>query len=197
MKEKRFEILEGLPPYGPMYIAITENDEPYVSEGFVVRFYKSDGSNWVANFKPGWTDCSIVKHFPESNTFVVLANGMGYLMSPDHEKPIKTFGISINNAIELEEGGLLVSDDIQILILNGKGIEWQSPRISWDGIKELKLNDNILTGVSYDPMNDKDEWCDFSIDLNTKEIIGGSYRHYYTNSNQSIRKKPWWKIRNK
>ena len=51
--EKQYEILEALPTYGPMYIPVTENDEAFYSEGFPVRFYKSDGTNWVANFKPG------------------------------------------------------------------------------------------------------------------------------------------------
>ena len=52
--QRRYEILDGLPTYGPMYVPVSEDGEPFYSEGFVVRFYKSDGSEWVANFKPGW-----------------------------------------------------------------------------------------------------------------------------------------------
>ena len=193
---KRFEILDHLPPYGPMYIPITEDNEPFVSDGFVVRFFKTDGTDWVANFKPGWTDCSTVKHFTKTDRIIVIANGLGYIMNPNETKPIQTFGISINTAIELKNGNLLISDDIGIEILNDTGIEWKSPRISWDGIKDLKINEEILTGISYDPMNDLDEWSKFKVNLDTKEIEGGSFRRYYTDENEPIKQKPWWKIWN-
>ena len=193
----RYEILDDLPPYGPMYISITDNaDEPFVSEGYVIRFYKKDGSDWVANFRPGWTDCSFVKDYPDSDNIIVIANGMGYIVTTESEKPIETFGISIKNVLEINKNNLLISDDIGVEIINENGIEWKSPRISWDGIKNLSINDNILTGLSFDPMNDLEEWCEFSIDLITKEINGGSYRKYYTDDNRLKKRKPWWKIWN-
>jgi hypothetical protein len=63
VQDKRYEILDGLPSYGPIYISISQDGIPFYSEGFVVRFYKSDGTNWVANFKPGWTNSSGVYEF--------------------------------------------------------------------------------------------------------------------------------------
>src|SRR5690606_39492556 len=42
--QRRYEILDGLPTYGPMYVPVSEDGEPFYSEGFVVRFYKSDRS---------------------------------------------------------------------------------------------------------------------------------------------------------
>ena len=49
---KQYELLDGLPPYGPMYISVTTDDsEPYASEGYVLRLFKSDGTSWVANFR--------------------------------------------------------------------------------------------------------------------------------------------------
>jgi hypothetical protein len=51
----RYEILNSLPVYGPMYVPVTENGKPYYSEGFPVRFFKKDGSEWGANFEPGMT----------------------------------------------------------------------------------------------------------------------------------------------
>ena len=193
---KRYEILEHLPTTGPMYIPITGNDELFVSEGFVVRFYKSDGSDWVANFKPGWTDCSYVKYYPNSNKVIVIADGLGYIMNPDELKPIYTFGDSIKNVFELEKGSLLIYDDIGVEIINDNGLEWESPRISWDGIKDIKIIGNMLTGLSYDPMDDMDLWSKFKINLITKEIEGGSYRKYYTDDNKPIKQKPWWKLWN-
>lgn len=174
--QKRYDILEGLPAYGPMYIPVSEDGEQFYSEGFVVRFYKSDGSDWVANFKPGWTDCSLVVDYPDKNRIVVIARGQGYIMTPDQQTPIDTFGVTIKDAIKIEDNKIILADDIYIRLIDDKGTIWQSERISWDGIKDLKLQNNILTGLSYDLMDSITEWIPFSINLDTKEITGGSYR---------------------
>ena len=113
-----------------MYIPVAEDGEGYYSEGSVVRFIRKDGTDWVANFKPGWTDLSFVKEFREYNRVLVIANGQGYL-----------------------------------------------------------LKGNTLYGKSYHPTSDADEWIDFSIDLETKTVKGGSFGQT-TNSNG----KTWWKI---
>ena len=176
--QRRYEILDGLPTYGPMYVPVSEDGEPFYSEGFVVRFYKSDGSEWVANFKPGWTGFSLVVDYPEINRIVVIAKGQGYIMTPDQEVPIDTFGVDIRDAIKTADGKIVLVDDIYVRLLDNEGAVWQSQRISWDGIKDVKLQDNILTGLSYDPMDSINKWIPFSIDLDTKEITGGSYRRY-------------------
>lgn len=179
-QRKRYEILDGLPPYGPMYVSVSEDGEQFYSEGLVVRIYKSDGSEWVANFRYGWTDCSLVVDYPESNRLVVIAKGQGYIMTPDQQTPIETFGVDIKSAIVTDDKKIVLVDDIYIGIIDDNAVVWQSERISWDGIKDVKLQDNILTGLSCDPMDRITEWVPFSIDLDTKEIIGGSYRRYPT-----------------
>jgi hypothetical protein len=176
--QKRYDILDGLPSYGPMYIPVSEDGEQFYSEGFVVRFYKSDGSEWVANFKPGWTGFSLVVDYPDKNRIVVIAKGQGYIMTPDQQTPIDKFGVDIKEAIKIEDNKIILVDDIHVRLIDDKGIIWQSERISWDGIKDIEVKDNILTGLSYDPMDSINEWIPFSIHLDTKEIVGGSYRRY-------------------
>lgn len=159
-----------------MYISISEDGQPFYSEGFVVRFYKSDKTEWVANFKPGWTEFSLVIDYPESNLVLVIAKGQAYIMTPDEFKPIDTFGVDIVNAIKMENNKVVVIDSVCVRLVDDKGTIWKSERISWDGIKDLKLHDKLLTGLSYDPRNTINEWVPFSINMETKEIIGGSYR---------------------
>jgi hypothetical protein len=176
--QKRYEVLDGLPAYGPMYASVSEDGEPFYSEGFVVRFHKTDRSEWVANFKPGWRDFSLVVDYPDTNRIVVIAKGQGYIMTPDQEFPIDTFGVDIKDAIKTADDKIVLIDDIYVWLLDVKGTVWQSERISWDGIKDVNLKDNILTGLSYDPTDSINEWIPFLIDLDTKEITGGSFRRY-------------------
>ena len=186
-KGDRYEILPHLPPYGPMYIPIAENGEEYYSEGFVVKFTKNDGTDWVANFKPGWTDYSFVKEFKTAGRILVIANGIAYLMNPNSEKPIKIFGVTIDYVISLDEEQIVASDGTRILIIDRTGIIWESARIAWDCIKDLRLEGNVLYGKSYDPTNDADNWVGFTINLDTKVVEGGSFKH-------SFKRKAWWKI---
>jgi hypothetical protein len=192
--KKTFEILDSLPPYGPMYTPVTEDGKPYYSEGFVVRFFKSNGENWVANFKPGFKSFSNVFDFRDSENLIVIAGGLGYIMHPDNEKPIEVFGAAIDYAIGLNEEKIIASDDTQVMEISPTGQQWISPRIAWDGIKEIRIENGVLTGLSYDPMDDNNEWVPFSINLTTKQIESGSYRRYYTDNGQPIEKRKWWKV---
>ena len=206
--DRRYEKLVGLPPYGPMYIPISTDNEAFYSEGYVVKFFKSNGDEWVANFKPGWTDYNNIFDFPENNIIVVIAGGQGYIMNPEEHKPKMTFGLTIKDIIQKDDGSLICSDDIHILVLDNKSGEyWISDRISWDGIKDLKLVDNKVFGRTFDPTNENKPWSDFELDLESRIIKGGSFpkfldrnKHLEVQENGLLKemtetqKKPWWKI---
>ena len=206
--DKQYEVLDGLPPYGPMYISVSANkEELFFSEGYVLRIFKSDGTSWVANFRPGWTNYNNAFDFPDKKTIVVVAGGQGYIMSPDNEQPILTFGLTIKEVIQTSNGSLIFSDDIYIILLdNRSGQLWASERISWDGIKDLEISGQILCGKAYDPTNSNQQWSEFSINLETKEITGGTYRDFLKmNSELEVgengmlqtkegKRKPWWEF---
>lgn len=194
--EKQYEVLNGLPPYGEMYIPISVDKEPFYSEGYVVKFKKSNGEEWIANFRPGWTDCTDIFDFPEHNLAVIIAGGQGYIINPDDQVPKMTFGVTIKNVIQKEDGSLICSDDIHILVLDNKSGElWKSDRISWDGIKDLSLTDDKLRGQTYDPTNSTQPWSHFELDLKNKEIKGGAFQNVETRKeNTNTEKKSWRKM---
>lgn len=171
-----------------MYIPVTKNDQPLYSEGFPVRFFKADGTDWVANFELGWTDLKIICELNDTCNLLVIAGGTCYLMNPEEAKPISVFGVGYSSVLRASDGRLILEDQIDLTIVETDGSHWATERISWDGIKELRLENNTVTGLSYDPMYDADDWIDFTYDIDTKTLTGGSYQKY-----ESI-KKPWWKI---
>lgn len=200
---KHHEILESLPTYGPMYIPIAENNELYYSEGFVVRFFKSDGTNWVANFKPGWTGFNAVYEFDMEDWVLVIAGGTCYLMDPEEQEPKSIFGVGYESAIKAQDDRLILQDLTDLTIVEINGEHWQTERISWDGIKDLKLEGTLVSGLSFDPMNEKDKWIEFIVDLEKRNVKGGSYRKYefkpIAPTGEGIHKKvrakqPWWRI---
>lgn len=179
-----------------MYVPVSDDGAPFYSEGFPIQFYKKDGTAWIANFKLGWTRLNKVFDFPEHDRTVVIAGGLGYIMTPENEKPIATFGITINEIFQSDNGSLICLDGISVLILdNSTGELWNSERISWDGFQNVQFKNNIISGQSYDPTNSIQEWADFSLNIVTKEFTGGSYREAIKlNSEGKNKTKPWWKI---
>jgi len=201
--KSRFEILESLPTYGPMYIPVTGDDEPYYSQGFAVRFYKDDKTNWVANFKPSWTGLNAIYEFEDQQNLLVIAGGTCYIMNPNNTKPIEVFGVGYETVIKTLDGRLILQDSINITVIEPNVEHWDTERISLDGLKDLKLDGNLITGLSFDPMNEKEEWVKFVVDLETRKVTGGSYRQYelkpIEQSTESFHKKKglksaWWKI---
>ncbi|WP_304344572.1 hypothetical protein [Chryseobacterium koreense] len=132
IKAKKYEILEALPTDGPMYIPVSENDETFYSEGVPVRFYKSDGTNRIANFKPGWTDLKVIYELKDTANLLVIACGTCYLMNPDQTAPLSVFGVGYETVLETENGRLVLQDETDITIVETNGSHWHSERISWD-----------------------------------------------------------------
>ncbi|WP_162268245.1 hypothetical protein [Hymenobacter sp. PAMC 26628] len=191
VKTRKYEILNSLPAYGPMYIPVTERNEPFYSEGFPVRFYKSDGSSWVANFQPGWTGFNEIHELTDTEKLLVVAGGTCYVMHPDNTKPISVFGVGFVNIFKTQDERFVLEGSVDLTIVEANGDYWHCERISWDGLKDLKLNGNLITGFSYDPMNDIDQLVEFTYNIDTKILMGGSYKQYEI---RRTNKKPWWKI---
>ncbi len=83
----RWEILKGLPSEGPLPKYFHLGHPTPWSEGFVVRFWNSDGTEWVGNFQSGWSPIGTVVDWPEAAIFVVIAYGAAYfLMKSDPQR---------------------------------------------------------------------------------------------------------------
>ena len=78
--------------------------------------------------------------YPNRNRIVVKAKGQDYLMTADRENPIDTFGINIKEVIQTTENNIILIHDTDVQLIDRDGTIWQSERISWDGIKDLKIS---------------------------------------------------------
>lgn len=188
-REVRHELLEGLPPYGPMYIPVSEDGRPFYSEGVVVRFYRADGTDWVANFEPGWTDLRAVFTFPDTDRVLVVACGCCYVMDPDETQPIAVFGVDCKYAVRSPDGRLILASTVCLTIVEPDGTHWNTERISWDGLEDLRIDGSTVSGMAYHPMLDSDEWLPFSYDIDHRELVGGSFDWH-----EPLKKRPWWKF---
>lgn len=163
-----------------MYIPVTGNGEPFYSEGFAVRFYKTDGTEWVGNFQPGWTDLKEIIEFEKTQNLLVIACGTCYIINPDDIKSIEVFGVGYSDIFKASNDRLVLQDQTDLTIIEQNCKYWNTERISWDGLAEIKVENNLVTGLAYNPVHDSDEWVEFKYDIDTKTLTGGSYYSFET-----------------
>jgi hypothetical protein len=185
--DSKFQILDALPTYGPMYVSVTDNNQPYFSQGFAVRFNKHDGSTWVANFKPGWTAFNEVIELAEPN-ILVIAGGTSYLMDPDKEYPIDVFGVGYKKVFHASDGRIVLPDESNITVVEDNGAHWCSEMISYGGLEEINLEDNIISGLFYYPTAEKEEWLPFTYNIDSKTLVS----NYSGDDIKPLKK--WWKF---
>ena len=121
MMNRRYDILDSLPTYGPMYIPISEYNDKYYSEGFLVRFQTDHGTFWVGNFEPGWTGLNAVYDFDHQTYILVIAGRTCYLMNPNDIKPISIIGCDYQSVVKTLEGRLILQDSTHLSVFESSG----------------------------------------------------------------------------
>jgi hypothetical protein len=167
-------ILPGLPPYGPPAIGFSATDSGLHSEGLVVEFQVDDAPTWVGNFIPGLSDFDYVGHHPNGKDILVISGGQAYLVDPVQRACSEMFGAAIVSVqAHPSRNWLILNDqDLFFFAVSPSGVAWRSPRVSWDGLRNVRTEGESIVGEAWEP---GDSWFPFKIDVNTGELTGGSY----------------------
>ena len=172
----RFEILPSLPPYGPIAKSFTERGDQY-REGLVVRFYPNQSDPWVGNFLGGMTKYTNVLAHPNGSDVIVVANGSTCVIDPEWR--VKRDGIAwedITAVFSLQQLGLVVFQGlVDFAAIRADNSVWLSPRISWDGFRNIKVHESELTGEAWTAIGDS--WVPFTLDLLTGRCSDGIYEY--------------------
>lgn len=170
---QEYKVLECLPTYGPMYVSIGNRFFEY-TEGFVVQFRQQDGNEWVANFAKGRSKLNGVFDLQDAK-YLVVAGGSCYVMRADGRRPIDEFGGEYEFAFTRDNGQIILVSWIDITVVEPTGMNWDSPRISWDGIKDVSLEGSRVSGQAWAPETGEGVWRPFSYDIDSKVLDGGSW----------------------
>jgi len=184
-EKPKYEILDSLPAYGPMYIPISLNGKPFYHEGFVVKFFKNDGSYWVGNFDTGWSNLNQVIEL-QGNLLFVLAGGIGYLINPNDSNKIDILNGVYTHLLKTDNSKIIIFDYNYLTVIESDGNYWDSERISIDGFDDVVIDKNIIRGYALYPFDNEDKRIPFEYNIDTKVLVGGSYNY----DEQS----PWWKV---
>lgn len=110
-------------------------------------------------------------------------------MDPEQTTPIATFGIDYSEMHIASKDRIVLADLCKLTVIEPNGEKWYSPEISWNEVEVKSIENGIVTGLFYEPTGDAGDWKNFSFDLDTRVLTGGSYTQYDF-------KKPWWQFWN-
>lgn len=171
-----WEVLDALPVYGPPAKGFSATGQGLHQEGMVVRFSPSTVS-WVGNFQRGASQFNDVFEHPDGKHLVVVAGGQAYVVDAESQRLVAHFGCYIQGIIRAPMLGLVLLEDGTFFeALGPSGRVWRSRRISWDGMRNVSLEGNMVHGEAYAPWGPiEGSWYPFDLDARTGAVTGGSY----------------------
>ena len=170
-----FDILPGLPCYGPSALPFPENGQGSFSEGLVVKFSPANKEAWVGNFQRALTQPDFVLEHPNQRHMIVIAGALGYIVDPETAKLTHQLSGFIKHVIPVPDlGAVVLGDDLQFESFSAEGLWWRSGRMSWDGFRKIVKSGTILTGESYSAIDQV--WLPFALDLTSGVSAAGSFK---------------------
>jgi hypothetical protein len=166
-------VLPGLPAYGPEPLRFQAVPHQRGREGLVLEV-RWDARQWIGNFQRGDGKLNAIYATPSGDTVCVVAGGRGYWVAtpnPQQYELVMAYPIQdVRAIIELE---LLIFADYTALVAYGtSGLRWKSRRVSWDGIRILRVDEQGVVGRAWDAT--KDQEVDFFVDAATGRLEGGA-----------------------
>jgi hypothetical protein len=76
------------------------------------------------------------------------------------------------------EGEIVLSDGLRVAKIADNKLSWVTKRVSWDDIKLLSIENGIIVGEWYSPINDEKPWGSLKITLSNGTLIEGEVIEY-------------------
>ena len=166
------EISEGLPIWH--YSGATKLGG---KDGLLVKFANTLVGDWVGVFAFGYrssTAISVVYSCPNRSRLCVVARGQGVIVCSDNPLSHEVIDLlPIMGVFPIPSPSLLVVHDFTRFVAYGtSGFLWETPSLSWDGIKSISVGNGVIRGMGWDVPTGKD--IDFQISLRDGTFKGGS-----------------------
>ncbi len=168
-----FRVLPSLRGAGPAPVPFRfAGTTPF--EGLVVEFVGIGGGEWVGNFQRAIGNKDAVLFAPlRTDQAIVVAGGMGYVVELDTRTLVRSFGGALNDVFYLpDRERVIFGNGLWFECEGASGLVWKTPRLSWDGTENVRLEGYLLRGSAFD-VNDQC-WHPFAVDIETGDVEGGA-----------------------
>jgi hypothetical protein len=109
---------------------------------------------------------------PDADALLAVAGGYGYWINataPERSRllPLRPV-VSVHPAAES-----LVLVGFHGLYVLGSDGEWESPRLSWEGVSVTSIEEDVVHGTGWHMRSDRE--LPFAVNLRTREVTGGAF----------------------
>lgn len=132
---------------------------------------------WIGVFAFGLLSpkgLNIVLSCPNPRWLCVVARGEGYFVNAD--EPLQYQAVQAEPVFSayavLRHNLLVFSDYLHLVAYGPKGLIWETPRISWDGLRVEEIDENQIRGKAWS--SPKRQYVDFAVDLESGVHTGGA-----------------------
>ena len=156
-----------------------------------VKFFDKNCINeWIGKFGDESRGSRRVIKIEEPDKFLVCAGSNAYLVDATKRKLVNQYHNDVANDIiyDHKRKSLIVADYTKLHWIEFGNIILFSREIAVDGIRDLKIEDNILSGLAVSNYGGEEKR--FRFDLDTLKILSWGK----VSSKNSCSQKPWWKI---
>jgi hypothetical protein len=144
-------------------------------EGLLLRVISPGKKPWIAIVKGSFDvpGSGIYSTF-DPEKFCIVAGGYGCFVSaasPEQRDEVRAIPVTDVKIIQ-DRSMFIFSDFIKLCAYTCAGLIWESPRVCWDDLKIVSINEKTIDGTGYDPTTtDTDKLMQFSVDLETGESL--------------------------
>ena len=146
-------------------------------DGLLVRIASPKSGKWLAMFAaeagyPGQVNA--VYTCPDPSRLCAVSAGVGVYLST--EDPVSHEVVPLDPILAVFAvpalGRLVLHDFTRIAAYGPKGLAWQTPDLSWDGIGEVRIEGGTIRGCGWNAPIDQS--APFEIDLDSGRCTGGA-----------------------
>ncbi|MGB3760951.1 MAG: hypothetical protein WBA07_32030 [Rivularia sp. (in: cyanobacteria)] len=200
---EEFRILPVIPANSTVK-KFSATDSKSQEEELVVEIIPDSGINWIASFQPGFSEFSAIYPHPNRIDLIVISKGQGYIINPENQKILETFGGSITSKIEeidkyikqdfptkrIESPLILFVNNSYLICYDQEGFIWENTDISWNNIRKIKIYaSKVIIGEFF---SNEESWMPFWLNIKTGQFSReefSSERFFGTN-----KQRPWWQF---
>lgn len=157
-----------------------------------VKFSDKDGIvEWIGKFSDGGSGSRRVVKITEPDRFFVSAGNFAYIIDATSRQLVSQYCEEnvCDITYDVPRKLLIVADYTQLRWVNFEGEILTSKSIGVDGIRDLKIEGRVLSGLAYRDYGDEKEQK-FTFNLDKLEIL----RWEKIPSKITSSKKSWWKF---
>lgn len=159
-----------------VYPHAVPGEEDAMARGSIwVEVSPTGGGNFLAQCAIGYKGGDVATGLypsPKPDELCIAAGG--YLYRVDTQQPQNVTQVAMRPVVRVLEApdAVVCAGFHTLLILTADG-EWETPRLSHEGLTELRVEGDIVHGLGWDVRSDRE--IPFTVHLATRETRGGAF----------------------